>query len=41
MNCSIDELCFDERNTLESVESNILITIGNTSYRVVLKKQQE
>jgi transcriptional regulator with XRE-family HTH domain len=38
MNCSIDELCFDERMTTENVDSNILLTIGNVTYRIVLKK---
>lgn len=38
MNCSIDELCFDEQMNSESVESNIFLTIGNVTYRIVLKK---
>lgn len=38
MNCSIDELCFDEQTISESVDSNIFLTIGNVTYRIVLKK---
>ena len=41
MNCSIDELCFDERNISNNLESNIFLTIGNVTYRIVLKKHEE
>ena len=36
MNCSIDELCFDESD--DSHDPNITVTIGDTSFRLIFKK---
>jgi transcriptional regulator with XRE-family HTH domain len=36
MECSIDELCFDENHN--SHDPNINITIGETTFKLILKK---
>jgi hypothetical protein len=41
MNCSIDELCFDETKTSQHLEPNIFITIGDVTYRIVLEKHDQ
>lgn len=38
MNCSIDELCFDEQFEHSTVDPNINFTIGNSTFKVILKK---
>ncbi len=38
MNCSIDELCFDQRKETELIETNLTFTLGNTSYQIFVKK---
>lgn len=36
MNCSIDELCFDEKH--DSHDPDINITIGGSTFKLILKK---
>ncbi len=38
MNCSIDELCFDEKSDHKTFDPDINLTIGNSTFKVILKK---
>ena len=38
MNCTIDELCFDERSEDEVIDPNISLTVGNSIFKLILKK---
>jgi transcriptional regulator with XRE-family HTH domain len=38
MNCSIDQLCFDETFEDEVLDPNINLTIGNSTFKLIFKK---
>jgi transcriptional regulator with XRE-family HTH domain len=43
MNCTIDELCFDEERSKTSdfqglIESNLVLSLGEDSFQLILKK---
>ncbi len=41
MNCTIDELCFDQKRETELIETNVTFTLGKISYQVFLKKIED
>ena len=41
MNCSIDELCFDDKFDHKTLDPNINFTIGNCTYKVIFKKMND
>ena len=38
MNCSIDELCFDDKHDHLDLDPKINITIGESTFKVIFKK---
>lgn len=41
MDCSIEELFFDEELISPHVESNLVLTLGKDSYKIILKKLEK
>jgi transcriptional regulator with XRE-family HTH domain len=41
MNCSIDQLCFDETFDQQTLDPNINFTIGDATYKVIFKKVEK
>ena len=38
MNCSIDELCFDDDQSQGHIDPDLVITLGKVSFKIVLKR---